>query len=128
MGLSALAEGPSRITGIGHIRHHETDRIAALVAEIRGLGGDIEELEDGIEIRPAALHGGLWRSYADHRMATTGALIGLRVADVLIEDIASTGKTLPQFPEMWRRMLGIAVPGNTVSDPFGLPGGGSIIL
>ena len=128
VGLSALAEGPSRITGIGHIRHHETDRIAALVAEIRGLGGDIEELEDGIEIRPAALHGGLWRSYADHRMATTGALIGLRVADVLIEDIASTGKTLPQFPEMWRRMLGIAVPGNTVSDPFGLPGGGSIIL
>lgn len=126
VGLAALAGGPSRITGIGHIRHHETDRIAALVTEIRALGGDVEELEDGIAIRPATLHGGLWHSYADHRMATTGALIGLRVADVTIEDIASTGKTLPQFPEMWHRLLGIASP--AAPDPFGLPGGGSIIL
>ena len=126
VGLAALAEGPSRITGIGHIRHHETDRIAALVTEIRALGGDIAELEDGIEIRPATLHGGLWHSYADHRMATTGALIGLRVEGVTIEDIGSTGKTLPQFPEMWHRLLGLASPASP--DPFGLPGGGSIIL
>ena len=113
IGLAALAahgtDGSdgvaSEITGIGHIRHHETDRIAALVAEIRGLGGDAEELPDGIRISPAALHGGVWHSYADHRMATTGALIGLRVPGVEVEDIASTGKTLPEFPELWQRML-----------------------
>lgn len=114
VGLAALAghgtDGSdgvaSTITGIGHIRHHETDRIAALVAEIRGLGGNAEELEDGIRIMPAALHGGIWRSYADHRIATTGALIGLRVPGVEVQDIASTSKTLPQFPELWQRMLG----------------------
>lgn len=115
VGLAALAahgkDGEaSEITGIGHIRHHETDRIAALVAEIRGLGGDAEELEDGIAIRPAELHGGRWRSYADHRMATTGALIGLRIPGVEVEDIASTSKTLPQFPELWQSMLGIRPP------------------
>ncbi|WP_133616204.1 3-phosphoshikimate 1-carboxyvinyltransferase [Leucobacter luti] len=115
IGLAALAghgsDGSdgvvSEITGIGHIRHHETDRIAALVAEIRGLGGDAEELPDGIRINPAPLHGGVWHSYADHRMATTGALIGLVIPGVDVEDIASTGKTLPQFPELWRRMLGL---------------------
>ncbi|QIK62299.1 3-phosphoshikimate 1-carboxyvinyltransferase [Leucobacter viscericola] len=107
VGLAALADGPSEITGIGHIRHHETDRIAALVAEIRAIGGDVDELEDGIRIRPAALHGGVWHSYADHRMATTGALIGLRVAGIEVEDIASTAKTLPEFPELWRNMLGL---------------------
>ncbi|MBK0419657.1 3-phosphoshikimate 1-carboxyvinyltransferase [Leucobacter sp. CSA1] len=106
VGLAALADGPSEITGIGHIRHHETDRIAALVAEIRGLGGDAVELEDGIAVRPAPLHAGVWKSYADHRMATTGALLGLRVAGVEVEDIASTSKTLPQFSELWHGMLG----------------------
>lgn len=113
IGLAALAahgtDGSdgvaSEITGIGHIRHHETDRIAALVAEIRGLGGAAEELPDGIRITPAALHGGVWHSYADHRMATTGALIGLRIPGVEVEDIASTGKTLPEFPQLWERML-----------------------
>ena len=101
VGLAALADSPSTITGIGHIRHHETDRIAALVAEIRALGGDAEELEDGIAITPAPLHGGPWRAYADHRMATTGALIGLRVPGVMIDDIACTSKTLPEFPVLW---------------------------
>ena len=114
VGLAALAahgtdgtDGkPSHITGIGHIRHHETDRIAALVAEVNRLGGDAAELEDGIEIRPAALHGGLWGAYADHRMATTGALVGLRIPGVEVDDIESTSKTLPQFPELWAAMLG----------------------
>ncbi len=118
IGLAALAahgsDGTdgvaSEITGIGHIRHHETDRIAALVTEIRGLGGAAEELPDGIRISPAALHGGVWHSYADHRMATTGALIGLRIAGVEVEDVASTGKTLPQFPELWQRLLGHTRP------------------
>ncbi|MCB1273698.1 MAG: 3-phosphoshikimate 1-carboxyvinyltransferase [Leucobacter sp.] len=123
VGLAALAAHgrggangePSRITGIGHIRHHETDRIAALVAELRGLGGEVEELDDGIVIRPAPLSasgasGGLWRAYADHRMATTGAVIGLAIPGITIDDIGSTSKTLPDFPGMWQAMLDGIVP------------------
>lgn len=125
VGLAALAEEPSEITGIGHIRHHETDRIAALVAEIRALGGDAEELEDGIAIRPAPLHGGLWRSYADHRMATTGALIGLRVPGVEVEDVASTSKTLPQFTELWQGMLGAGTAPGEGYPPGAGPGMGA---
>ncbi|MBU3994765.1 MAG: 3-phosphoshikimate 1-carboxyvinyltransferase [Actinobacteria bacterium] len=113
VGLAALADEPSEITGIGHIRHHETDRIAALVAEIRGLGGSADELEDGIAIRPASLHDGLWKSYADHRMATTGALLGLRAQGVQIEDVESTAKTLPQFTQLWERMLSGTGAGGT---------------
>lgn len=109
VGLAALAahgtgEGDgvaSEITGIGHIRHHETDRIEALVTEVNRLGGDAVELEDGIALRPATLHGGLWRAYGDHRMATTGALIGLRIPGIEIDDIATTSKTLPEFPQLW---------------------------
>lgn len=105
--LAALADDTSEITGIGHIRHHETDRLAALVAEINALGGNATELPDGIHIEPAPLHGGLWHTYEDHRMATAGAIIGLRVAGVEIEDIRTTSKTLPQFPELWWHMLGV---------------------
>lgn len=101
VGLAALASGPSRITGIGHLRGHETDRLAALAAEITGLGGTISELPDGLAIEPAPLHGGVWHTYEDHRMATTGAIIGLAVPGVEIEDIATTAKTLPQFAELW---------------------------
>lgn len=103
--LATLADGPSEITGIGHIRHHETDRIAALVAEITGLGGTAIELEDGIRIEPAPLHGGLWHAYADHRIATAGALIGLAVEGVDVDDIQSTSKTLPQFVDLWNGLL-----------------------
>jgi 3-phosphoshikimate 1-carboxyvinyltransferase len=103
--IAALADGPSEITGIGHIRHHETDRLAALAAEINGLGGAVTELEDGLRIEPRPLHGGTWRSYEDHRMATAGAILGLVVPGVEIENIATTAKTLPQFPQLWARML-----------------------
>lgn len=99
--LAAFADAPSTFTGIGHIRHHETDRLAALAAEFSGLGGRVTELEDGLRIEPAALSGGAWRAYADHRMATTGAIVGLAVPGVVIDDIATTGKTLPQFAELW---------------------------
>ncbi len=99
--LAALADSPSRITGIGHLRGHETDRLAALTAEITALGGDIAETEDGLIVRPRALHGGLWHSYEDHRMATAGAIIGLAVPGIEIDDIGATAKTLPQFPELW---------------------------
>lgn len=104
--LCALADSPSRLTGIAHLRGHETDRLAALVAEITRLGGDAEETDDGLVIRPAPLHGGVVRSYADHRMATAGAILGLAVPGVEVEDIATTSKTMPEFPQMWERMLG----------------------
>ena len=103
--LAALAEEPSEIIGIGHIRHHETDRLAALATEINNLGGEVTELPDGLAITPRPLHGGVWSSYADHRMATAGAIIGLAVDGVLIDDIATTSKTLPQFPELWKSIL-----------------------
>jgi 3-phosphoshikimate 1-carboxyvinyltransferase len=105
--LAALAEGPSRLRGIAHLRGHETDRLAALVAEINRLGGDAEEIDDGIVIRPRALHGGIWQAYADHRMATAGAVIGLRVPGVSVDDVGTTAKTLPDFPRMWATMLGL---------------------
>lgn len=103
--LATLADSPSRFTGIGHIRHHETDRLAALCNEINALGGDARELEDGIEVTPRPLHGGVWKAYEDHRMATAGALIGLAVDGVHVDDISTTSKTLPQFVELWNEML-----------------------
>jgi len=103
--LAALAATPSRITGIGHLRGHETDRLAALTAEINGLGGRVSELDEGLAFEPAPLHGGGWRAYADHRMATTGALLGLVVPGVVVDDIGTTAKTLPDFPQLWERML-----------------------
>jgi 3-phosphoshikimate 1-carboxyvinyltransferase len=103
--LCALATGPSRLSGIAHLRGHETDRLAALVAEINRLGGDAEETSDGLIIRPAALHGGVVHSYADHRMATAGAILGLAVPGVEVEDIATTAKTMPDFPRLWEAML-----------------------
>ncbi len=101
VGLAALAAGDSVISGIGHLRGHETDRLAALAAEINRLGGRVTELDDGLAISAAPLHGGLWHSYEDHRMATTGALIGLAVPGVRVDDIATTAKTLPQFQQLW---------------------------
>lgn len=102
--LAALAQTPSTFTGIGHIRHHETDRLAALATELNALGGKVTELDDGLRVEPAPLTGGPWRAYADHRMATTGAIVGLAVPGVVIDDIGTTSKTLPQFPELWERL------------------------
>src|SRR5690606_4588968 len=106
VGLAAFADGPTTIRGIGHIRMHETDRIAALINNFAALGGEIEELPDGMRIIPRPLHGGAWGAYHDHRLATTGALIGLRVPGVVIDDIGTTAKTLPEFTQIWERMLG----------------------
>ncbi|ORA05410.1 3-phosphoshikimate 1-carboxyvinyltransferase [Mycolicibacterium bacteremicum] len=96
----------STLRGIAHLRGHETDRLAALRTEITNLGGDCAETDDGLGITATPLHGGVWQSYADHRMATAGAIIGLRVPGVEVEDIATTAKTLPDFPGMWAEMLG----------------------
>ncbi len=113
--LAALADGPSRLTGVGHLRGHETDRLAALAAEITALGGSAEELDDGLAVAPAPLRAGTWRSYADHRMATAGAIVGLRVDGVQVEDIATTAKTMPGFADMWARMLAGGDPRGTGS-------------
>lgn len=116
--LAALADGETVLTGIGHLRGHETDRIAALAAEINALGGDVTETDDGLVIRPAPLHGGLWHSHDDHRMATAGAIIGLGVEGVEIDDIGATAKTLPPFPRLWTEsLLGL---GHHAVDPLGL--------
>jgi 3-phosphoshikimate 1-carboxyvinyltransferase len=106
--VAALATGPSRIRGVAHIRGHETDRLAALAAEIGALGGDVTETPDGLEIRPAPLHGRAdrpWGAYADHRMATAGALIGLVVPGVSIDDVTCTDKTIPDFPARWAALV-----------------------
>ena len=105
LAVLARAGSTSRLRGIAHLRGHETDRLAALTAEINGLGGDCTETEDGLLITARTLRGGTWRSYADHRMATAGAIIGLRVPGVEVENIGTTAKTLPDFPRMWADML-----------------------
>jgi 3-phosphoshikimate 1-carboxyvinyltransferase len=103
--LCALATGPSTLRGIAHLRGHETDRLAALVTEINKLGGKATETADGIHIEPAKLHAGQFATYSDHRMAMAGAVLGLAVADLVIEDIATTSKTLPDFANMWQEMV-----------------------
>jgi 3-phosphoshikimate 1-carboxyvinyltransferase len=106
--LAALATTPSRIWGIAHLRGHETDRLAALATEINRIGGICRETADGLEIDPSDnLHGALWHSYEDHRMATAGAIVGLRVPGIEVEDISTTSKTMPNFANMWLNMLGV---------------------
>lgn len=104
--LCALADSPSHLRGIAHIRGHETDRLSALAAELTGLGADVTEHADGLEIRPAPLHGGTFHTYADHRMAHAGVVLGSAVDDILVEDIATTSKTYPGFAEVWAGLLG----------------------
>ncbi|GEL98608.1 3-phosphoshikimate 1-carboxyvinyltransferase [Cellulomonas terrae] len=103
--LAVLADSPTRLRGIAHLRGHETDRLAALAAEITRLGGQAEQTSDGLVITPRPLSGGTWHTYEDHRMATAGALIGLRVPGVEVEDVATTAKTLPDFVGLWSGML-----------------------
>jgi 3-phosphoshikimate 1-carboxyvinyltransferase len=104
--LAALADGPTRLRGIAHLRGHETDRLAALATELNALGSKVIELEDGLEIAPGPLHGGRMRAYGDHRMATAAAIVGLRVPGVEVDDIETTAKTLPGFADRWLAMLG----------------------
>jgi len=99
--LCALATGPSHLRGIAHIRGHETDRLAALATELGGLGADVVEHPDGLSFRPAALHGGVFHTYADHRMAHAGVIVGAAVDGVLVEDVGTTSKTFPDFAGFW---------------------------
>ncbi|MCQ4080280.1 3-phosphoshikimate 1-carboxyvinyltransferase [Streptomyces sp. RB6PN25] len=103
--VAALADSESVLRGIAHLRLHETDRLAALAKEFNELGGDVSETEDGLRIRPRPLHGGVFHTYEDHRLATAAAVLGLAVDGLEVENIATTGKTLPEFPELWSGML-----------------------
>ncbi len=108
--LAALGDGPTRLRGIAHLRGHETDRLAALATELTRVGAGAEQTDDGLVITPRPLHPARWRTYADHRMATAGALVGLVVPGLEVEDVATTAKTLPGFVEMWQAMLSASRP------------------
>ena len=107
--LAALASSPSYLKGIGHLRLHETDRLTALANEINALGGKVTEEEGALRIEPAKLklnaNENLFRTYEDHRMATAGAIIGLALPGLVIENIETTRKTLPDFPGLWSETL-----------------------
>ncbi|WP_367049037.1 3-phosphoshikimate 1-carboxyvinyltransferase [Streptomyces sp. Je 1-332] len=102
--LAALADGPSRLRGIAHLRGHGTDRLDALQRELNALGGAVEQNSDGLLITPRALHGGTWHACNDHRLATAGAILGLVVPGIEVDDITATGRTLPDFPDLWETM------------------------
>lgn len=103
--LCALADGPSHLRGVEHIRFHETDRLAALATELGALGADVTEHRDGLSLRPAPLHGGVFRTYADHRMAHAGVILAAAVDGVLVENIATTSKTFPDFAGFWSALI-----------------------
>jgi 3-phosphoshikimate 1-carboxyvinyltransferase len=103
--LAALADGPSELRGVAHIRGHETDRIAAMARELTKVGAGVVEHPDGLEITPGPLRAATFETYADHRMAHAGAVIGLAVEGVHLSDVACTSKTLPEFPELWAGLV-----------------------
>ena len=103
--VAALADGTSHLRGISHIRGHETDRLAALETELDRLGSHVSQTEYGLTIHPRLLGGDLWHTYADHRMAQAGALLGLVVPEIVLDDIGCTGKTMPEFEQLWMKMI-----------------------
>ena len=106
--VAALADSPSRLRGIGHLRGHETDRLEALSTEINRLGGRVRAKANSLRITPAPLSGGNFETYDDHRMAMAGAVLGLRVPGIRVVDVDTTRKTLPGFARMWQDMLDAA--------------------
>jgi 3-phosphoshikimate 1-carboxyvinyltransferase len=108
--IAALADDTSHLRGIAHIRGHETDRLAALETELDRLGSHVSQTHDGLTIHPRILGGDLWRTYADHRMAQAGALLGLVVPEIVLDDIGCTGKTMPEFEQLWTSMINDSVP------------------
>lgn len=117
--VAAFADSTTNLTGIGHIRGHETDRLAALRTNLEALGGRVTEHDDGLTIHPKLLRSGDWAAYADHRMAQAGAVVGLVIDDVTVDDIACTAKTMPEFPQLWQEMIDAAVQTSDelVADP-----------
>jgi 3-phosphoshikimate 1-carboxyvinyltransferase len=104
--LASLADEPSRLRGIGHLRGHETDRLAALATELNVLGGQVGETDDGLIIRPRPLHAGVFRSHGDHRLAHAAAVLGLVTPGIEVDDLGATAKTMPDFAQRWQAMLG----------------------
>jgi 3-phosphoshikimate 1-carboxyvinyltransferase len=107
--IAALANDTSHIRGIAHIRGHETDRLAALETELDRLGSHVIQTDDGLTIHPKLLGGDLWHTYADHRMAQAGALLGLLVPEIVLDDIGCTSKTMPEFEQLWTTMINDSV-------------------
>ena len=105
--VAALADTPSHLTGIAHLRGHETDRLHALASNLNALGGDVIDTDDGLIITPAPLHGGTWPTYGDHRMATAGAIIGAAIPGLKIENIDTTSKTFPHFDQAWMQTVAL---------------------
>jgi 3-phosphoshikimate 1-carboxyvinyltransferase len=103
--VAALSEETSHLHGVAHLRGHETDRLAALETELNRLGGHASQTEDGLTIHPRLLGGDLWHTYADHRMAQAGAVIGLIIPDIVLDDIGCTSKTMPEFEQLWTTMI-----------------------
>ncbi|WP_216206643.1 3-phosphoshikimate 1-carboxyvinyltransferase [Amycolatopsis aidingensis] len=103
--LLCFADGPSVISGVAHLRGHETDRLAALATELSALGARVTDTADGLEIEPGPLHGGLFHTYDDHRLVMAGAVLGLRVTGLRVEDPATVGKTFPGFVDAWQELL-----------------------
>jgi 3-phosphoshikimate 1-carboxyvinyltransferase len=105
--LLCFADGPSVITGVAHLRGHETDRITALATELSALGAAVTETDDGLRITPAPLHGGVFHTYDDHRLVMAAAVLGLRVEGVRVENPATVGKTFPEFVETWTGLVSV---------------------
>ena len=105
--IALFANSTSTLSGIAHLRGHETDRLAALVENIKSIGGDAEETFDGLIIRPTKLKAGMWKAFDDHRMATAGAVIGLVISGIDVDDIKTTSKTLPDFEKMWAHLVSV---------------------
>jgi 3-phosphoshikimate 1-carboxyvinyltransferase len=103
--LFGVSEGPFAIRGVAHIRGHETDRISALVTELRKIGADVDEFEDGLRVNAGGRTPGTWSTYADHRMAHAGAVAGLAIPGLVLDDVACVSKTWPDFAEVWERVV-----------------------
>jgi 3-phosphoshikimate 1-carboxyvinyltransferase len=103
--LASLADSPSYLRGIGHLRLHETDRLSALKNELTALGAQVLEEESALRINPKPMKAGVFHTYEDHRLATAGALIGLAVNGVEVENIETTRKTITDFPALWSQLL-----------------------
>ena len=103
--LASLADSPSYLRGIGHLRLHETDRLSALKNELTALGAEVLEEESALRINPKPMKAGVFHTYEDHRLATAGALIGLAVDGVEVENIETTRKTITDFPALWSQLL-----------------------
>ncbi len=103
--LACFANSPSHLRGIGHLRLHETDRLSALKNELTALGAGVIEEEGALRILPKPMKAGVFHTYEDHRLATAGALIGLAVDGVEVENIETTKKTITDFPALWSQLL-----------------------